>query len=163
MGRKYLGERKYILYCVAGLIFISFLSCNRMVKKPVEQRKTTPVTIERIIVEKANCLQLDVLESLARDDDFDTLLRQNEENLTALQKGRPADELLFTLGLLYAHPENPKKSYRKALSFFKRVLSEYPRSICVVEAKIWAGVLDDMERAAKVDVEIEQKKKELSK
>jgi hypothetical protein len=63
---------------------------------------------------------------------------------------------------LYAHPENPKKNYRKS-SFFKRVINEYPGSVCAGEAKIWAGVLEDIEKAAKVDLEIEQKKKELGK
>jgi hypothetical protein len=163
LGEKCFGERKYFLLCVAGLIFFSLLSCRPAIKKPVDRKIANPLIIERIIIEKANCLQLNVLESLARHDDFEALLKQTEEKLTTLQKSIPADELLFTLGLLHAHPENPKKNYKRSLSFFRRVLNEYPSSICIIEAKIWAGVLDDIERAAKVDLEIEQKKKELSK
>jgi hypothetical protein len=163
LGRKCLGKRKYFFLCVAGLIILSLVSCGPAFKKPVDKEKANQVIIERTITEKANCLQRDILQSLARNEDFETLLRQNEEKLASLQKFKPADELLFTLALLYAHPENPKKNYRTSLFLFRRVLNEYPQSICVVEAKIWAGVLDDIERAAKVDIEIEQKKKELSK
>lgn len=109
------------------------------------------------------CLHLDALQSLARQADFETLLKRKQDMLDNLRKDESADELLFTLGLLYAHPENPKKNYQKSLAFFKKVIREYPRSVYVGEARIWAGVLEDIENAAKVDLELEQKKKELSK
>jgi hypothetical protein len=159
LGRKHFGKREYFFLCVAGLIFFTLLSCAPLKEKPaVQQERPKPV-----IIEKVGCIKLEILEKFEKPDDFEVLLKQNEEMLATPQKGKPADELLFTLGLLYAHPENPNKSYKKSLSLFKRVINEYPRSICVGEAKIWAGVLDDIERAAKVDVEIEQKKKELGK
>jgi len=158
VGGKRLGKREYIFLCIAGLIFFSHLSCAPTMERAVVPGKSKPV-----IIEKEGCLHLDVLEPLARHEDFETLLKQKQDALTALPKNRPADELLFSLGLLYAHPENPKKNYKKSLAFFKRVINEYPRSVCAAEAKIWAGVLEDIEKAAKVDLEIEQKKKELGK
>jgi hypothetical protein len=158
LGGKRFGKRKYFFLCIAGLIFFSLLSCSPENKMPVSQRIARPV-----IVQKTGCLQPDVSESLAKPADFETILKQKEDMLATLQKNKPADELLFTLGLLYAHPENPNKNYKKSLFFFKRVINEYSRSVCFGEAKIWAGVLSDIERSAMVDIEIEQKKKELGK
>ena len=162
MGGKRSGKRDYFFLFITGLIFYSLFSCALVKEKPVE--KVVEKVVEKtIVIEKENCTHQHVLESLERHEDFETLLKQKLETLAALPKNRPADELLFVLGLLYAHPENPNKNYKKALTFFQRVINEYPRSACVREAKIWAGVLDDIERAAKVDLEIEQKKKELGK
>lgn len=158
MGRKRFGKRKYLFLCITGLIFFPLLSCGPIIERPTVSGKEKPA-----IIEKECCLRLEVKESLARHEDFEALLKQNQETLAALPKNKPADGLLFTLGLLYAHPENPKKNYKKSLNFFKRVINEYPRSVCAGEAKIWAGVLEDIEKAAEVDIEIEQKKKELGK
>jgi TolA-binding protein len=161
LGRKRSGKGKYFLFCIAGLTFFSLLSCA-----PIYLEKERPIVLEEekpVAAEKGNCTHLDVLESLARHEDFETLLKKYQDMLEDLHKDKSADELLFTLGLLYAHPENPKKNYQKSLAFFKKMIKEYPRSAYVVEAKIWAGVLEDIENAAKVDLEIEQKKKELGK
>ncbi|RPI33623.1 MAG: hypothetical protein EHM54_10545 [Nitrospiraceae bacterium] len=150
MGGKRSGKRDYFFLFITGLIFYSLFSCALVKEKPV-------------VVEKEYCSHLQVLESLERHEDFDTFLKQKLDMLTALPKNRSADDLLYVLGLLYAHPANPGKNYKKSLAFFRRVINEYPRSACVREAKIWAGVLEDIEKAAKVDIEIEQKKKELGK
>ena len=158
MGRKRFGKRKYFFLCIAGLIFFYLSSCGTIMERLTVLEKEKPV-----VIEKEGCLHRDVLEPLARHEDFETLLKQKQETLSILPKNKPADEILFSLGLLYAHPENPKKNYKKSLTFFKRVINEYPRSVCAAEAKIWAGVLEDIEKAAKVDLEIEQKKKELGK
>jgi hypothetical protein len=71
--------------------------------------------------------------------------------------------LLFELGLLSAHNDNPKKDYRKAMGYFSRLVREHPRSALVEEAKIWIDVLDAMEKAKRVDIQIEEMKKTLTK
>ena len=166
MGRKRYGKRKYFLLCVAGLTFFSLLSCAAIKETPVCLEKEKPAVHEEAkpkAAAKADCSHLAVLESIARHEDFETLLKRYQEMLTDPQKNKSADVLLFSIGLLYAHPENSKKNYRKSAGSFNRVIKEYPGSSCVGEAKIWIGVLDDIESAAKVDLEIEQKKKELGK
>jgi hypothetical protein len=182
VGRKRSGKRKYFLLCVAGLTFFSLLSCAPIretpiyleKEKPAVHEEAKPVAAEKespkvreeakpVAAEKENCSQLAVLKSIARHEDFETLLNHYQEMLVDPPKDRSADALLFSIGLLYAHPENPKKNYRKSAGFFKRVIKEYPGSLCTGEAKIWIGVLDDIEKAANVDLEIEQKKKELGK
>jgi hypothetical protein len=44
-----------------------------------------------------------------------------------------------------------------------RVEKDFPRSPLVEEAKIWVSVLHAFEKAKQVDIEIEEKKKELGK
>jgi len=39
-----------------------------------------------------------------------------------------ADRALFEMGIIYAHPENPRKSYPKALDCFRKIVSDYPHS-----------------------------------
>ena len=158
MGRKRFGKRKHLLLCITGLIFFSLFSCS-----PIIERPSVVITAQPVIVEKECCVHTEVWESLAKLEDFETILKRTQDTLAALPKNRPADGLLFTLGLLYAHPENPRKNYKKSLAFFKRVINEDPRRVGIGEARVWAGVLEDIEKAAKVDLEIEQKKKELGK
>ncbi|MGC1456401.1 MAG: tetratricopeptide repeat protein, partial [Nitrospirota bacterium] len=78
-------------------------------------------------------------------------------------KSPPGDEALFYMGLIYVHYGNLKKDYSKALTFFRRVAKEFPQSLRAEEAKIWVGVLEAIEKAKQVDIQIEEKKKELAK
>jgi tetratricopeptide (TPR) repeat protein len=39
-----------------------------------------------------------------------------------------ADRVLFEMGIIYAHPRNPKKDYQKSLECFQKILEEYPDS-----------------------------------
>lgn len=39
-----------------------------------------------------------------------------------------ADRVFFEMGIIYAHPKNDQKSYRKALECFREIISEYPDS-----------------------------------
>jgi len=39
-----------------------------------------------------------------------------------------ADEALFGMGCLYAHPRNPQRDYQKSLEAFRRVINDFPGS-----------------------------------
>jgi tetratricopeptide (TPR) repeat protein len=154
-GRKW----EQVLLCIAGLIYILSLgSCA----PPKETVKTKTITKTKT-VEKEICSHRDFLRTLNNADDFERALKRNQEILSANPKTSPGDEALFNIGLIYAHPENPQKDYKKSMVYFQRLLKEFPRSFLVEEAKMWIGVLQDIEKAMKVDIEIERKRKELSK
>lgn len=95
--------------------------------------------------------------------------------------GTPGDEALFNMGLIAVHPGNPKRDQAKSIGLFKRVLTEHPESPLVGQAKIWIEVITENEKARKVcaetvhenarlrqmieeskkvDIEIEEKKRE---
>jgi len=58
--------------------------------------------------------------------DYQAALKQYQE-ITELYP-QAADEALFGMGCLYAHPRNPQRDYQKALDAFRRVVNDYPRS-----------------------------------
>ncbi len=127
---------------------------------------------------------------LARGD-YDGSLRENQRALTLSGKDSPADEALFNLGLIYANYEYQKRDNKKSLEFFRKLVKTYPQSPLAVQAKSWIGILMENERlnnelessnsekkrlnseieklsktiekTKQIDIEIEEKKKELSK
>jgi TolA-binding protein len=102
-------------------------------------------------------------QRLLSKGDFERALEENQELLSKYPNTSPGDEALFDMGLLYAHYGNPKKDYRKAISFFQKLVEGYPKSSLAAQAKIWIEVLQVIEKSKQVDIEIEQMKKELSK
>jgi TolA-binding protein len=67
------------------------------------------------------------------------------------------------MGLVYAHPKNPKKDNKRAIHFFNRVIKGYPDGPWAEQAKIWVGVLDGVEKLKQVDLEIEERKRDRSR
>ena len=80
-----------------------------------------------------------------------------EQALKETRKISSKDKALFNKGLIYAHHSYPKENYKEAISSFKKLIKEYPDSPLVEQAKIWVSILNVIQ----VDIELEQKKKEL--
>jgi len=61
------------------------------------------------------------------------------KNLTVLNSFPPslADQALFQIGLLYAHPENPNQNYEKSLGSFNKILNEFSESRLRQQAQLW--------------------------
>lgn len=113
--------------------------------------------------EREGQAHLQRMQALIRKGDFEGIQRENQKVLGSSAKGQPEDAALFSLGLLYVDQANPKKDYKKAASYFARLRREYPASQFAEEAKIWTGLLETMEKSLRVDLEIEQKKHELTR
>ena len=137
MGRKQTRAWKYICLYVASLTFLILfvLSCATL---------------------KGDDYLLRTQMLLAKGD-YEGALEKNMKVLSRYPNRPPGDEALFNIGLIYAH----LKDYKKALESFGRLLKEFPQSPLTEEAKIWTGVLNAIEETKKVDIEIEEKKKEL--
>jgi tetratricopeptide (TPR) repeat protein len=110
---------------------------------------------------------VDRSQRLLATGDYERFINENQRVLSLPHPRSPKDEALFNLGLVYAHAGNPKKDFGRSLDFFKRLISEYPRSPLVEQAKIWVGILEEYEGLTKVidklkqvDIEIEERKRE---
>jgi len=67
-----------------------------------------------------------------------------------------ADQALFQIGLIYAHPKNPDKDYKKSLTYFQRLINNFPHSSLKEEAKVWILFLQE-------DINKDKKLKRLKK
>ncbi len=164
MVRKQRRKRKHILLCTACLIILSLASCATLKDASAKKGDEACIQKETVIVkEREICSHHNFLKSLVNPDDFESALKKNLDILAASSRSPHGDDALFNIGLIYAHPANPRKDYKKSLIYFKRLLKEFPRSGLIEEAKVWTGVLEDIEKSMKVDIEIEEKKKELTR
>lgn len=148
MGRERRGAGEYLYICAAGLILALLAAC---------------APGKAIWTQQERCTHLGSVQHLLRQGDFEGALRENRKALAAAPEGDDADIALFDMGLIHAHYANPKKDYAKALESFRRLRNKYPRSPLAEEAKIWIGVLETMEKAKQIDIEIEEKKKGLTR
>jgi hypothetical protein len=55
-----------------------------------------------------------------------------------------ADQALFQIGLLYAHPENPDQNYEKSLESFNKISSEFSENQLKHQAQLWVVFIRDV-------------------
>lgn len=102
-------------------------------------------------------------QNLLAKGDYEGSLRESQRVLGLLKDQPPADTAIFNMGLVYAHPRNPKRDNKRAIYFFSRVIKGYPDGPWAEQAKIWVGVLDGVEKLKQVDLEIEERKRDRSR
>ena len=182
MGRKQTGARKYVYFCITDLILILLLSCASSEKLKVEINEREESHQNRNPFHS---------KELLYQGDYEGALKECQEILSLSTPGSPRVQALFDMGLIYAYAENPKKDYGKSLEAFKKLIKDYPQSPLVHQARIWIGVLIEnekvnqtneklnqtneklnqtieklnqvIEKSKKVDIEIEEKKREKPK
>lgn len=148
MGRERIRTWKHLCLCIASLIFLLFGGCATL--QEMEKERDAREYIVRG-------------QDLLAHGDYEGSLKENQKALSLSGKNPPGDEALFNMGLIYSHYGYSKKDYKKSLGLFRRLVKDYPQSRLVEQAKIWIGVLEIIEKTKQVDIEIEEKKKELSR
>jgi tetratricopeptide (TPR) repeat protein len=172
MGRKRPGTGKYVHFCIAILTCLALSQCAALDRSPL---------LQRLLPQDEARQHLAQAQKLLAQGDYEAALEENQKVLSLAANGPPGGEALFNIGLIYAHPGNPKRDYAKSISFFKRLIKEYPQSLYSERAKIWVQIIQESESAKrvaatltqendklkhmieesrKVDVEIEEKKRE---
>ena len=68
------------------------------------------------------------------------------KNLTVLSNypHSLADQALFQIGLLYAHPQNPDRNFEKSLKSFNKILNGFPESRLRHQAQLWVLFIGDV-------------------
>lgn len=176
MGGKSAGTRHYLLLCFTFLVFGSSCSIFDFQRPPAPKPTPSPVIIERLVPspepprpptepkvhreirEADNHLQF--AQQLLGKGDYEGSLRESQKVIALAKDSSPADAAVFNMGLVHAHPNNPKKDNKRAIEYFNRLIKGYPGSPWVDQAKIWVGVLDGVEKLKQVDIEIEEKKRD---
>jgi tetratricopeptide (TPR) repeat protein len=179
MGRKSSRSRQHVYIRIALLIlFIGGCAVSQkkevppakspeleVVRKPQMLPESPPVTAEpqEALEHREANEYLNTAQILLARGDYEGSLRESQKVLSLLKDQSPADTAIFHMGLVYAHPKNPKKDNKRAIFFFNRVIKGYPDSAWVEQAKIWVGVLDGVEKLKQVDLEIEERKRDRSR
>ena len=60
----------------------------------------------------------------------------------------PQDVALYNIGVILAHPSNPRRDHLKAAQSFQTLVNEHPRSAYAGQAKAWIQVLEQQQRLA---------------
>jgi tetratricopeptide (TPR) repeat protein len=109
-------------------------------------------------------------QALLAQGDYEGSFNESQKVLSMSAHRPPEDEALFNLGLIYAHSGNPKKDFGKSIDFFKKLITDYPGSPLVEQARMWVGILQKHEdlneviqKLKQVDLEVEERKREKAK
>ena len=168
MGRKHGWARKHIPFYITGLMLLMVSACastDALVTSSASSGALVSgsTSTDALVARRESVYFLQRVQRLMNQGDFDGALEESQTTLALSPKSPPGDEALFYMGLIDVHYENLKKDYHKALGFFRQVIKDFPQSPRAEEAKIWVGVLEAIEKAKQVDIQIEEKKKELTK
>ena len=143
MGRKRAGQRQHFYFCLALLIFVTGCSLWQDARQEHEM---------------AEALQRG--ERLLVGGDYEGSLRAFQSVALSAQHTWPADVAVYKTGIVYAHPDNPRRDLEKAKAAFSQVVSAYPSSLWVEESQAWIGVLKEAEQSKQ---EIEKSRREMDK
>ena len=156
----------YFIWGLMAVILVLGLSgCAELQQEQIKEEERTPARQEATKEEAPDPaeLHLSAADDLLVKGDFEGSMKEDQKALTLAGKQPPGDTALYNMGLIYVHYKNPNKNYEKAKAMFDKIGREYPNSPLAEEAKIWAGVLQVIEKLKQVDIDIEEKKKELSR
>jgi tetratricopeptide (TPR) repeat protein len=131
MGGKSGRTGKHL--CICFTLLVLFLSGCSLLRDWREQRQVRDSMLQG--------------HSLFVNGDYDGAFARYREALVLAGDHTPADAAVYNIGLIYAHPSNPKRDNRKAMESFKKVFSEYAQSPWAEPSKIWLDLLQQLEVA----------------
>jgi len=123
MGRKPAGKRKHLYLCIAGLV-ASACTAVREPEKPPEK------PADLLVAQR----------SLAQGE-YDKVINESQQVLSGEGSESQKESALFTLGLVYAQPANPRRDSATAIDFFTRLIDEHPESAWALQARAWIAML----------------------
>jgi hypothetical protein len=160
VGGKQTRRGKHVYVCVAVLILANLTGCAlQAVQKQQDEARPN-------ITEAETPPEAGTYEGVKEE--------KEKEGVSVADKKPSADEVLLSMALTYADSSNPARDYAKSGQYLRRLVKEYPASPLAGQAKILIGLLQEaeqlrrtidklnaiMEESRKVDVEIEQKRRE---
>ena len=146
MGRKHFGTGQCLLICFAGVILLFLTGC---------------ATFEGIKGKLAAREYMNRSSEFLADGNYEEAIEENQRVLSMSVEGASKDQAVFNIALIYAHYNNPEKDYKKSIEYFTVLINRFPKSPLIEQTKIWLDVLNVIEKAKQVDIDIEKKKKEL--
>ena len=157
MGGNRTGVRNHILLYVVLLTCLSIANCAS------PERPKADVTVLTVPPQGAREHLVGGQRALAQHN-YQTSLQEFEAAVSMSGNMPPGDEALLHMGMVYIDPENPKRDYAKSITYFQRLVKEYPHSNWAGWARIWAETLreqDSLKRVVSQTLEENEKVKRL--
>ncbi|MGH7845623.1 MAG: tetratricopeptide repeat protein, partial [Candidatus Binatia bacterium] len=88
--------------------------------------------------------------------DFAEVISESQRALASEESRVPSDAALFTLGMVYAHPQNPAKNSTEAMRFFTQLVNEHPHSPWSTQARVWLALLKEQENLAESNTKLQE-------
>ena len=152
MGREQTGARKYLYLSFAILILFSIFGCGTLEKMRIK------------ISGKEEAYQcLSEGRKLFAEGDYEGALWKNENVVSLSPFSPPADQAFLNMGMIHAHPGNPKKDYGKSVTYFKKVAEEYPGTLLAEESKIWIVMIQEHDKLSQVIERLGRRVEQLKK
>lgn len=109
---------------------------------------TDKLAKDKILIEAS---PIDLGRSMMQKGDYEGALDLFSGILRSHPKKSPGDRALFEMGILFAYPDNPKRSISKASGYFKRLIRDFPESPMRGEVLAW---IDTFNRISENDGKI---------
>ena len=118
-------------FLILIIILISFLSYNC---------STFILSSKNIEIKK----HLHSAKKLLKQKKYEQAIKINKMILDKYTKNPWEDHILFNLGYIYSHYDNPDKNFLKSKSYFQRLIDGFPKGSLQNKAKIWLSILKEL-------------------
>ena len=152
MGRKRWKNRKHVLFYSACFLITMSMAGGCVIpaeKFGLSKRKIIQAPPPEVVdpVKDAS--------GLVSKKKYDDAVKAYSNISKNYPRVSPGDRALFEMGVLYTYPDYSKKSYYKALSCFRQLLKEFPKSPLREEASAWTEALNRLILSEKKIEELE--------
>jgi tetratricopeptide (TPR) repeat protein len=139
MGRKQWKNRERLLFYGASLLVILVITQGCAISEKLTGAITEKLAKDKIHIEAT---PMELARNRMQNGDYEGALKAYMEILKANPEKFPGDRALFEMGILFAYPDNPKRSNSKASGYFKRLIKEFPESYLIRESLAWVDALN---------------------
>ena len=143
MGNQQARQRKYLLFCLAGCIIL-LIGLGGCFYYPERWKSEEHLALSRYYMERRN---------------FEASLRESRTARELFSRSL-GDQALFQMGLIYAHPENPKQNIENSTTAFQKLINNYPNSSLRSQAELW---IMHLRRIQDLEATRKAKKQEMDK
>jgi chromosome segregation ATPase len=135
MGRKRSWAMEhFFLYLAAGMTLIAITTgCAGTPNHRIDGPTSLDIAREKIA---------DANKAIASGD-YTAAMQKNAE-ITSQYPGIIQDQVLYQLGLIYAHPQNPERDISKTIDTFRELKEKFPESNLAIEAEIWELTIEEL-------------------
>lgn len=134
MGEKQARKRKYLFFYGTCFLTILLLGIGCVATLNFQKRQQSEESFKKG-------------EKFIIKGGYKEALIEYEKVLRLFPKIPPGDNALFHIGIIWLHPDNPQRDYKKSLISFQRVIHDFPRTSFREKAKVLSHTVTELIRS----------------